>query len=423
MVDGLERRWDDEIEAAWGKLRGRVADRLAALEEDESFLLEVPDDEELTGATPYCQVLAGAGVLRVEAVSNTYLDDSLQLDDAQEAGLEEIGFEAPSQMESENFWADLEQREADRAAWMMVGALRRVYGVLHPAFLSGEAEDARSPADAERAPDERPTTYFPQDAEDVRICISAALNDLLGHDPEWDEDGDLPLHTERGVLYVTPARRSPRVMLHAVLVVDLEDDELALVEANILNRREFGLTFLVEEGRLSLRRELSVSRFVPQEFAAEVERISDDLDRWIVDLLDRLGGRGVLDEKVSRRRREREPRDARVTQAVRVLQELEREARGSVDTATLVRVFQGDRDRLLEGIDWAQSRASQWAARRRRADSEGKVTWAKACRGQQTYYLEMRRRLGAALRSMIQPDAGPERDQQLSLFAEDEASA
>ena len=425
MTDELERRWDDAIEAAWVELRQRVADRLAAMGEDETYLLEVPDDEDLLGASPYCQVLAGPGVLRVEAVSNAYLDDSLLLDGEQEARLEGIGFEAPSDPELGNFWVDLEQREADRAAWMMVEALRQVYGVLHPAYLAGEGGTTDEPAVEQVATADRSTTYFPQDADDVRTCVSGVVKDLLGHDAEWDEDGDLPLVTDRGVLYVTVAEQVPRMLLHATLVVDVVDEQRALVEANILNRREFGLTFLVNEGRLSVRRELPVSRFVPKEVRAEIQRICDQLDQWVDDLVARIGGRSVLDDEPMRvpETADGAPEDEGFRRALRVLRELEGEERGSVDPATMARIFHGDRDLMMAAIGWARSRASRWAERRRRADKEGKGTWAKACRAQQRYYRELRGRLRTALRLTVQASAKPAREQQLSLFAEDEASA
>ena len=424
MTDELERRWDDAIEAAWVELRQRVADRLAAMGEDETYLLEVPDDEDLLGATPYCQVLAGPGVLRVEAVSNAYLDDSLLLDAEQEARLEGIGFEAPVEPESGNFWVDLDQREADRAAWMMVEALRQVYGVVHPVFLEGDGVSRLAPLAPQPPEREEPATYFPQDADDVRTCISRVVKELLGHDPEWDEDGDLPLVTDRGVLYVTVAEQVPRMLLHATLVVDVVDEQRAVVEANILNRREFGLTFFVSEGRLSVRRELPVSRFVPDEVRPEIQRLCDQLDQWVADLVARVGGRGVLDEEpVSASGATDEAEDDALRRAIRVLRELEGEERGSVDPATMVRIFHGDRDQVMAAIGWARARATRWSERRRKADQEGKATWAKACRAQQRYYLELRGRLRTALRLTVQASPKPAREQQLSLFAEDEASA
>ncbi len=137
MTDGLGRRWDDALEAAWTGFRVRLADRLAGMDDGRSLLVGLPD-EELLDAAPYCQVMVDQGWLRVEAVSNEFLDAQHVLDGDQEVALVELGFTEPEPEESPNFWADLEQREADRAAWLMVSALRDVYGVMHPVYLQAD---------------------------------------------------------------------------------------------------------------------------------------------------------------------------------------------------------------------------------------------------------------------------------------------
>ena len=83
MSEELERRWDDAVETAWREFRQRLADHLAGMVDGDSIVVEVVDDE-VHGTTPYCQVAAGEGILRVEAVSNAYLALECQLDEAQE---------------------------------------------------------------------------------------------------------------------------------------------------------------------------------------------------------------------------------------------------------------------------------------------------------------------------------------------------
>ena len=127
MSEELERRWDDAVETAWREFRQRLADRLAGMAEGDSIVVEVVGHE-VQGTRPYCQVAAGDGVLRVEAVSNVYLAVECEIDVSQEGALVHLGFDPPetddwSEGET-NFWADVEQREADRAAVMVVDALR-----------------------------------------------------------------------------------------------------------------------------------------------------------------------------------------------------------------------------------------------------------------------------------------------------------
>ena len=157
MGGELERRWDDAVEGAWREFRQRLADHVAGMGEDDSIVVEVPPQQE-TGAAPYCQVAGGDAMVRVEAVSNVYLAAGSELDEEQERALEGIGFrrpEAEDWSEGEtNFWLDLELREADRAAVMVVRALREVYGVLHPVYLDADglrAGGCRTPSAAEAA--------------------------------------------------------------------------------------------------------------------------------------------------------------------------------------------------------------------------------------------------------------------------------
>jgi len=438
MTDELERRWDDAIEAAWVELRQRVADRLAAMGEDETFLLEVPDEEGLEGATPYCQVVAGPGILHVEAVSDAYLAPEHSLDAQQEDSLLELGFVHPQHEHgwSANFAVRVEQREADRAAWMMVEAMRRVYGVIHPVYLEVDGEGhpsadavSRLASLAPQPPDGR-AAQFPESPEEVTAALVEVVSGMIGKEAELDEDGDLPIQTDRTVLFVTVSQRAPRVLVFSTLVTDVVDEQRALVEVNLLNKAEFGLTFVVAEGRITVRRELPVTAFVPSDIRLELTRLCNDADGWVTELIARVGGRAWLEDGEVRQPQDRRPgtpdalpADGRYEAALRVLRELESEERGSVDPVTIARIFHGDRDLLLHATRWALSRSVRWGERRRKADGEGKAAYAKACRARQGYYRELRGRLRQALRSVVQAPSKPARGEQLSLFAEDEASA
>lgn len=431
MTDDVERRWDDAMEQAWTGFRKRLADRLAELGDEETLLVEVAHDEELQGAAPYCQVLAEDRWLRVEAVSNAFLDEVHRLDGEQEAALAGLGFVGPEGLSVHNFRIDLEQREADRAAWLVVHALRHVYAVLHPAYLVADGiEPPTTDQDVPLAAAEVDATRFPQSPEELMAALVDVAGGMLGHEPELDDDGDLPIQTERAVLYVTVARQAPRVLLFATLVSDVVDEQRALVEVNLLNRAEFGLTFVLVEGRITLRRELPLTAFVASDVRAELMRIITDLDRWVSELLARVGGRGGAEDGEARQPQDRRsvpppvaPEDDRYDQAMRVLRELESGERGSVDPATMLRIFHGDRDLLLRAIRHSQARAGYWGTRLRKAEQEGKAAYAKLCRAQQRYHHELRRRLRRALRMAVQAAVKPERQEQLALFAEDEASA
>ncbi|HEY0644113.1 MAG TPA: hypothetical protein VGD39_11880, partial [Nocardioides sp.] len=220
MDAGLERRWDDGVEAAWTAFRRRLADRLAELPEDEFVLVELTGDPG-DGARPYCQVLAGDGSLRVEAVSNAYLATEHRLDAGQEEALADLGFDRPETTEwsrgETNFFADLDQREADRAAVMMVRAMREVFSVIHPVWLdAGGLEPPTIGSEPEEAV-AGPAADLPvmsRSVAEVREVVDAAVAELYDEAPEWDDDGDLPLPTEHNVVWVSVNGTNPRVLLH-----------------------------------------------------------------------------------------------------------------------------------------------------------------------------------------------------------------
>jgi hypothetical protein len=70
MSSELERRWDDAMEEAWTGFRARLADRLAEIDDGESLVVQLPD-EDLLGASPYCQVLVDQGWLRRSATPSS----------------------------------------------------------------------------------------------------------------------------------------------------------------------------------------------------------------------------------------------------------------------------------------------------------------------------------------------------------------
>lgn len=436
MSGELERRWDDAVETAWREFRRRLADRLAALGEDEHIVVELVAETE-GGAAPYCQAaLAGGGLLRVEAVSNVYLADEFNLDVFQDGLLKHLGFAEPDAVElpgNTNYFIDLEQREADRAAVMMVGALREVYAVVHPVYLvsdgqadlpvepeaSGDVVVVPRPRSGEPEPDE---PMRPQSPDQVREAVELAVRGLYDEPPTWDEDGDLPLDTQRGVVWVTVGSQMPRVLLHAPLVADVVDEERALVEVNLLNRREFGLTFSVQDGHIRVTRELDVGVVVPAQLTTELERLVSQVDGWATDLVARVGGRCMNDQTTRQPTgvRASRPTDGRFATAYGVMVELEREQRGSVGPATIARIFDNDTGLLLKAVRINEQRRREMRAKARAARDEGRARSEQVARARQEYLRELTARMRAALRLIVDAPVRKVQLDQLALFDEDE---
>ncbi len=415
-----ERRWDDAVDAAWREFRQRLADHVAGMAEDDSIVVEVTQRHE-AGAAPYCQVAGGDAMVRVEAVSNVYLAPGCELDEAQERALEGLGFRRPvaddwSEGET-NFWLDLELREADRAAVMVVRALREVYGVLHPVYLDADGLEPEGavrplppkPQRAEPDPDEvvRPTSV-----EEVRAVIDLAVADSYDEAPEWDDDGDLPLPTDDRLVWVSVNKFAPRVLLSCLLVDDVADRQAALVEVNRLNRTEFGLTFFLTDQRISVTRELGLEVAEPAAVRIEVLRMLSQVDGWARDLAERVR---TAPEPA------RERPGSRFETAYAVMAELERDDRGSVGPAAMVRIYGNDTGLLLKAIRITEKRRRETRTRIREARAAGQRSKEKVLQARHDYLRDLAVRMRAGLRLMVDAPVRKVQLDQLALFDEDEA--
>ena len=420
MSDELERRWDDAVETAWREFRQRLADHVAAMADGDSIVVEVVG-QDVDGAPAYCQVAAGDEVLRVEAVSNVYLADECQLDDDQVTALGDMGFQQPEARSWEdgetNFWLDLEQREADRAAVMVVTALRDVYGVLHPVYLDAEGLEPEGavrplPPKPPREVPDLDQVMLPTSVEEVRAVIDLAVADIYDEAPEWDDDGDLPLPTESRLVWVAVNKHAPRVLLSCLLLDEVTDRPAALVEINRLNRAEWGLTFSIMEDRISVTREIGLGVTTASEVHSEVQRLLGQVDGWARDLGERL-------RAASQPAGERT--GGRFAAAYAVMAELEREQRGSVGPAAMVRIYGNDTGLLLKAIRITEQRRRDVRTKVREARDQGQRSREKMHRARHDYLRDLASRMRAGLRLMVDAPVRRVQVDQLALFDEDEA--
>lgn len=422
MSAELERRWDDAVESAWRELRQRLADRFSVMVKDQSLVVEMVAEVE-GGAAPYCQVHAGPGVLRVEAVSNVHLAPTHELDWLQEQTLLDLDFCPPEAVEppgETNFWVDLETREADRAAVMVVRALREVYGVIHPVYLDA---DGLEPEGAVRPLPPKPRTaevdlseaIQPSSADEVRAVIDLAVADICDGTPEWDDDGDLGLWTEEQVVWVSVNAHAPRVLLSCMLLDGVDDTESALVEINRLNRTEWGLTFTLRERRIGVTRELGLAVAVPMAVQGEIQRLLGQVDCWARDLADRVRTAPDARPKVGP--------GSRFATAYAVMAELEREQRGSVGPAAMARIYGNDTGLLLKAIRITEKRRREMRAKVREAREQGRRSQEKGARARHDYLRDLAARMRAALRLIVDAPVRKVQVDQLALFDEDEAGS
>lgn len=388
----LERRWDDAVEAAWRELRQRLADRVAQMVPGERLWVEqslIEDGQVETGQG--CVVVADGGVLSVEAV---------------DVEGRSVG------------WWDMPADHVDGAAVRVVEVLRELFGVLHPVWLVADGDFDPVPASPAQAPAPAPAVdpsadevMTPRSVDDVRLAVELAVRELYDEAPEWDDDGDLPLPSERCVVWVTLSKVAPRILLHCALLEEVADERAALAEVNLLNQKEFGLAFILRDRRVTVSRELGLDAVLPSALEAEIGRLLGQVDQWARDLDQRL--RTGNDEPAAERR------PGRWATAYAVMVELEKADRGSLGPAALARTFDNDTGLLLRALRVTEQKRRELRAEEREARRLGKHRRESVLRARQDYLRGLATRLRAALRLLVDAPVRKTQLDQLSLFGED----
>jgi hypothetical protein len=291
---------------AWEELEQRLEEHLGQLVEDQTLVVELPQDAQ-EGAAPYVQFCAwGEDMLRCEAVSNHYLGESWALTDAGAGELVALGFHAPTYTPEEeadsgsaNFYVDGERNQADDMAWMAVKALREVYGVAHPLLL--QADGLLDPAPEEVSAEEDTSDHecvtlesiVPKGPEQLQELVDAQLEQMLGHPPHKDDDGDIPIRTERGVVWVSVHPSRPVVDVFGRVLSDVTDRQLALHELAILNRDDLGLQYVLRGDSIGVQARVDAMPFAPAHLQRVVESMCAAVDRAHDDLAPRFARRQV----------------------------------------------------------------------------------------------------------------------------------
>lgn len=293
-----------EIERAWTGFRSRLADRIAGLEDDEFFVVEMEDDDKdaLLGAAPYLQFKGWSEELvRAEVSSNTFLDERFQVTEEGAERIRDLGFEAPDgESGSPNFHTDLERREADRLAVVSVQVLREVFGCPHPMFLDADGLEVDPDVPLPGAPRrdavaDEPLVVFPESQEELREHVDRALLTMLGEPLRHDGDGDVPIVVGSSVVYVRVIADRPAVDVFAEIVVEVGDLARAEQEVNILNRTHGHAKFYVRDDRVLMSHRIVAWPFAPEQLRVVVDEICSSVDDIARDLAQRTGGHRFLD--------------------------------------------------------------------------------------------------------------------------------
>lgn len=444
---------DRAAASAWREFQARLADRLAAMEEDDMMVVEAMVGEEPeAGAAPYVQFSAfGDGMLRGEVASNHVLDERWELGAPSVRALGELGYAAPTYAADEepddgslNHYVDVAQAEADRLAVMATRALRDVFGVPHPALLSGDVVDETTAVEGaahERA--DEPVAAFPHGGhEELTAMVDRALTPYFGHEPRHDADGDIPVTAGLGLLFVRVLDELPVVELFGCVVTDVTDLDAARREIAILNRDVRFAKFRLSGDSIMVDLQLPAWPFVPEHLRAMVAMLTDMIAGIEDDLVERVEGRSVLaqpdeddegDESAASTEPAAEdpddtadaddeldlaeptghgpgarpPRD-RATYAGLVLAQLNAEKRGSVDPELAASICGYDAEVILDLIRGDEEEEIAWRQARDAALADGETDLVAACESELRYATTSTRLLRRALRVVVEREAGLE---------------
>lgn len=309
----------DEVEQAWVGFRVRLADRLAAMEDDEHLKVELEtgvDADDLVGCTPYLQFVGwGGDLVRAEASSNHYLAERYELTDQDEELLVELGWLAPTYGPEEepdsgsvNFHTDLERRQADLIAILAVGALRDAFGCVHPIFLDADGleidpgfsppADSAAPTDVEDSSDlDEPLVGFPSNPLELREMVDRAVAEMLDEPLIHDSDDDIAIRSGSTPLWVRALVDAPAVDVFSHVVTDIADAERADQDVAILNRSHPFAKFFVRDDLIEMRYRLFALPFLPQQLRLVLALLMEDIDDLARDLATRVEGRRFFDPR------------------------------------------------------------------------------------------------------------------------------
>jgi hypothetical protein len=422
---------DRAVAQAWVRFQAGLADRLAEMAEDDVLVVEAMVGEDEAGAAPYVQFCAwGGGMLRGEVASNHVLVEARELDERGERALGEIGYAAPTYGPDDepddgslNFHVDLPQGEADRLAVMSVRALRDVFGVPHPALLTGdladEATTPEEPAAAERT--DEPVAAYPHGGhEELTALVDWALTPYFGHEPVHDDDGDIPVEVGGTVLFVRVHESVPVVELFACLATDVQDLERAAFEVNVLNRDVRFVKFRLAGDAILADLQLPAWPFAPEHLRAMLAVMTDSLQQVEADLVERVVGSRVLDEP------DDAPEDGPDDEAgggadvpdeagsagdgadrepwrfaERVLMQLNAESPGSVTPELAASICGYDVELVLDLIANEESQRLAWRQSRDAARAAGDTEGVDACEAEMAYSRDTIGLLRRALRVVV----------------------
>ncbi len=424
---------DRSTERAWSRFQARLADHIADMSDDDVLVVSaesaVTEDDE--GSAPYVQFCAwGQTLVRSEVSSNEYLADEVQLDDVATSTIEGLGWSAPTASRddddpgegSANFYLDTERSQADLLAVMTCRAMRDVFGVAHPAFLSagslseGGDLDLGIPTTSEvmSEPVVEAPAVFPRDRDHLVELVDQALTPYFGGEPRHDEDDDIPVVSGSALVFVRVMERVPAIELFCSVVHGIADLDRGAFEVAVLNRDETFLKFVLVEDSVMAYIHLPAYPFAPEHLRAMLTVMSGSVDRLDDDLARRVGGRRTFEthptpggedsaEQVEDEVEETaEAETDAIHPAMMTLLQLDADAPGSITPELAASVCAMDRELILELITWNSEQEIAWRQARDQALMSGDTDEADVCDHETTHAEQTVNLLRRSLRLVVE---------------------
>lgn len=302
---------DRSMAQAWSEFTGRLAEVISMI--DESADLTIRSASAGDGRAPFVRLSSPARLtVRAEAAANAALGPRYQLTAEQLSALTAYGWQEPVDGEA-SFAIEGSQDAADDIAQAVVGALRDVYGVPHPAFLDpDQLAEILTPGPAAIEGSDGTTTVtpvagtldapavrrgqayaavLPVDREHLDALVEAELAATLGHMPVRDDEGDIVIRVGSTLLFLRAADDAQDVVLFSAVVHDVDGRSRAAEVINDLNVEARWVKFQLVRDRVFVTASVPARPFVPAHLHQAVRVMSDVADGVDEELAAKLNGR------------------------------------------------------------------------------------------------------------------------------------
>jgi len=232
-----------KISPAWTQFAQRLASVLQGLQEDQYLVISAKQ------SGLYVQ-FAGQGFygIRMETISNHYLDRPEKLTDHQLRILAELGWNPPTENiedksqdkdpeGSPNFYIDHSTPVAfDAVAEMTVKTLSQVHRIPHPGYLEYKAFDSHGNSLPVPGLGLKRATEHPSDPQKTRQNLLSTIRGFTGLSGlEYDQSGNIGIQFGSMITLIRYNEKPPSIRLHSPLVSGVRPSPELFARLNELN--------------------------------------------------------------------------------------------------------------------------------------------------------------------------------------------